>query len=148
MSQLVQLPPEDRLEILVDIGRRVDLDLETGDEGGGEEGEALDVVPMEVRQEDVVEFATVLHQVQPERSQSGTGIEDQALLAVSALERRRITAVTDGLGAGARNGATRSPTACADNGGSCGLRGRRRQGRSRDPRANLLPGLKGRTDRV
>jgi hypothetical protein len=41
---------------------------------------------MEVCQEDVVECASVLDQIQTQRSQTGTSVEDQALFAMSNLE--------------------------------------------------------------
>jgi hypothetical protein len=105
-----------------------DLEVDVGIVERGEERKALYVIPMEVRQENVVELPTVFDQVQTQRPQTGAGIEDQALFTMSDLERGGIATVTGRLRTGARYRATGSPEANRDSvSSSVGMQGRRRR---------------------
>lgn len=66
---------------------------------GHEEREALDVIPVEVRQKDMNGVRASLDQVHAQRTNPRAGVEDDALVCTRHLETRRIPTVPDRVGA-------------------------------------------------
>ena len=89
--------------------------MAAGCERRQEEGQALDVVGVRVRQEQVEPERPLVREGQPKLARAGAAVEDEQRAVVGRdLDARRVTAVAQGLGAGRRDGAARAPEADAD----------------------------------
>src|SRR4051812_4398162 len=90
--------------------RSPDDDLRARVEHWREEHEALDVVQVQVRQEDVQRLLTGAVEREPEAADSGAGVEDERGAVVERdLHARRVAAVVGRLGTGGGDRATRTP---------------------------------------
>src|SRR5262249_27094484 len=103
-------------EILERLGvmRRVDAERRARVERGAEERDALDVVPVQVRDEEVEidRGVPVLRELNTELAQAGAGVEHEQRVAGRAyLDARRVAAVAHRLQAGRRDRAARAPEA-------------------------------------
>lgn len=99
-----------------------DADVLSGEVGGGEEGEALDMIPMGMGDQDPqpagapVEFA---EQGFPEFADAGAGVQDDDIAAPADLHAGGIAAVSDGLGSGDGDRAPDAPKADCQCGCEC-----------------------------
>ena len=76
-----------------------------------EEGESLDVIPVEVRQKDVDRVGPLLEHARAERSNARARVEDESGLAAADLDTGGVAAVPDRAGSRRWNRAPRPPEA-------------------------------------
>lgn len=104
-----------------------DADFLTGEVGGGEEGETLDVVPVGVGDEDADAGGVVLQFTDEGFAQfadAGAGVEDDDIAAPSGFDAGGVAAVADGLGAWDGDGTADAPEADGEGIGGDGGGGR------------------------
>ena len=118
------LPFERSRHVPFTFGIAIDADVVAWDQRRDKEGEALDVIPMRMSQEEMRPHWQPLlaDQVHAQEAQAGPGVEDnQSRLAVRTTfdfrrlkrDARRVAAVAHGVRTGSRNGAAHSPEANA-----------------------------------
>ena len=108
----IHLAPEDLLQGHALLGGPVDAEPVAARAERLEEGKALDVIPVGVRQQDVRRegAAGAGHQLVPQRTEAASGVEDgEPAIAVGDADAGRVAAVARCLGTGRGNGPAGAP---------------------------------------
>ena len=109
--RVFHLAGDDVLELFVEVHGAVDREFVAGDERGHEEGEAVDVVPVGMAEEDVgAHGAAAAHEVEPEFAHARAKVDNEQR-AVFGLDfdAGGVAAVANGIRSGRWDGAANPP---------------------------------------
>src|SRR6185436_7669068 len=107
--RVVHLPGERLLERARDVDAAIQVDLVAADEGGREEREALDMIPVDVAEEHPGLEGHLPEQLLPEEAEAGAPVQDDQRVASADLVAARVAAELHGAGAGRGDAAANSP---------------------------------------